>query len=92
MWGKRVSLLMASALFEGATSGPLIHLAIEIDPRYNETWAAMVASGRQYLYLGGMFSSGALRALVLVGYMVVDAQEINEKAHLGGMDHVKHAL
>ncbi|OMO58256.1 hypothetical protein COLO4_34791 [Corchorus olitorius] len=59
MWGKRVSLLMASALFEGATSGPLIHLAIEIDPRYNETWAAMVASRREYLYLGGMFSSGA---------------------------------
>ncbi|OMO91446.1 Bax inhibitor 1-related protein [Corchorus olitorius] len=87
---------MASALFEGAASGPLIHLAIKMDPRYNETWAAMVA--REYLYLGGMLSSALVMfevhfgLLVLVGYMVVDAQEIIEKAHLGGMDHVKHAL
>ncbi|OMP06617.1 bax inhibitor 1 [Corchorus olitorius] len=36
--GKRVSLLMAFALFEGATIGPLIHLAIEVDLRYNETF------------------------------------------------------
>ena len=30
---KRVSLLMAVALFQGASIGPLIDLAIEIDPR-----------------------------------------------------------
>ncbi|PQM40819.1 bax inhibitor 1 [Prunus yedoensis var. nudiflora] len=29
---KRVSLLMAAGLLEGATLGPLIHLAIEINP------------------------------------------------------------
>jgi len=27
-----------------------------------------------------------------VGYMVVDTQEIIEKAHLGDMDYVKHSL
>ena len=31
---KRVTLLMASALFQGASIGPLIDLAIQIDPRY----------------------------------------------------------
>lgn len=31
---KRVALLMMAALFEGASIGPLIDLAIEIDPRY----------------------------------------------------------
>lgn len=30
---KRVALLMAAAVFEGASIGPLIDLAIEIDPR-----------------------------------------------------------
>ena len=30
---KRVALLMAAAFFEGASIGPLIALAIEIDPR-----------------------------------------------------------
>jgi len=32
---KRLSLLMASALFQGASIGPLIDLAIAIDPRYD---------------------------------------------------------
>jgi hypothetical protein len=31
---KRVALLMATALLEGASIGPLIDLAIQIDPRY----------------------------------------------------------
>lgn len=31
---KRVALLMTAGLFEGASIGPLIDLAIEIDPRY----------------------------------------------------------
>lgn len=30
----RVSLLMASSVLQGASVGPLIELAIEIDPRY----------------------------------------------------------
>lgn len=30
---KRMSILMAAALLEGASIGPLISLAIEIDPR-----------------------------------------------------------
>ncbi|MEJ1872745.1 Bax inhibitor-1 family protein, partial [Escherichia coli] len=30
--------------------------------------------------------------LVFVGYMVVDTQDIIEKAHLGDLDYVKHAL
>lgn len=32
--GKRVSLLMSSALFQGASIGPLIDVALAIDPRY----------------------------------------------------------
>lgn len=31
---KRVSLLMAAATFQGASVGPLIDLAININPRY----------------------------------------------------------
>lgn len=31
---KRVGLFLAAALFEGASIGPLIDLAIQIDPRY----------------------------------------------------------
>ena len=31
---RRVALLMATALFQGASIGPLIDLAIQIDPRY----------------------------------------------------------
>jgi len=31
---KRVALLMATALLQGASIGPLIDLAIQIDPRY----------------------------------------------------------
>jgi hypothetical protein len=31
---KRVGLLMMAALFEGASIGPMIDLAIQIDPRY----------------------------------------------------------
>lgn len=34
MQQKRLTLLMASALFQGASVGPLIDLAIQIDPRY----------------------------------------------------------
>lgn len=30
--------------------------------------------------------------LIFVGYMVVDTQDIIEKAHLGDMDYVKHSL
>lgn len=127
---KRVGLLMAAALFEGASVGPLIDLAIEIDPSVLITAfvgtsvafgcfsaAAMLARRREYLYLGGLLSSGLsillwlqfassifggsaaifkfelyFGLLVFVGYMVVDTQDIIEKAHLGDLDYVKHAL
>ncbi|MBA0862267.1 hypothetical protein Goshw_006499 [Gossypium schwendimanii] len=127
---KRVSLLMASAVFEGASIGPLIDLAIQIDPSVLVaafvgtalafacfSGAAMLARRREYLYLGGLLSSGVsmllwlhfassifggstalfkmeiyLGLLVFVGYMVVDTQDIIEKAHLGDLDYVKHAL
>ncbi|MBA0593311.1 hypothetical protein Gorai_010262, partial [Gossypium raimondii] len=77
----------------------------------------MLARRREYLYLGGLLSSGVsmllwlhfassifggstalfkmeiyLGLLVFVGYMVVDTQDIIEKAHLGDLDYVKHAL
>ncbi|XP_022718466.1 bax inhibitor 1-like [Durio zibethinus] len=127
---KRVSLLMTSAVFEGASIGPLIDLAIQIDPSVLIaafvgtalafacfSGAAMLARRREYLYLGGLLSSGVsmllwlhfassifggstalftaeiyLGLLVFVGYMVVDTQDIIEKAHLGDLDYVKHAL
>ncbi|KAL4362955.1 hypothetical protein GQ457_04G037160 [Hibiscus cannabinus] len=127
---KRVSLLMASAALEGASIGPVIDLAIQIDPSVLVaafvgtalafacfSAAAMLARRREYLYLGGLLSSGLsmllwlhfassifggstalfmfeiyFGLLVFVGYMVVDTQEIIEKAHLGDLDYVKHAL
>ncbi|RAL50691.1 unnamed protein product [Cuscuta campestris] len=68
---KRVALLMAAALFEGASIGPLIEVAIDFDPSILVSAfvgcalafgcfsaAAMVASRREYLYLGGLLSSG----------------------------------
>jgi len=30
--------------------------------------------------------------LVFVGYIIVDTQEIVERAHMGDLDYVKHAL
>jgi FtsH-binding integral membrane protein len=127
---KRVGLFMASSLFQGASIGPLIDLAIEIDPGVLISAfvgtavafgcfsaAAMLAKRREYLYLGGLLSSGLsmlmwlhfasslfggstaffkfelyFGLLVFVGYMVVDTQEIIERAHLGDLDYVKHAL
>ncbi|KAK4489175.1 hypothetical protein RD792_004969 [Penstemon davidsonii] len=127
---KRVSLLLASALFQGASVGPLIELAIQFDPSILVgafvgcalafacfSAAAMVARRREYLYLGGLLSSGLsilfwlhfassmfggsvaffkfelyFGLLVFVGYIVVDTQDIIEKAHFGDLDYVKHAL
>ncbi|KAK4802136.1 hypothetical protein SAY86_000339 [Trapa natans] len=127
---KRVGLLMASSLFQGASIGPLIDLAIEVDPSILVSAfvgtglafacfsaAAMLAKRREYLYLGGLLSSGFsillwlhfassifggstaifkfeiyFGLLVFMGYMVVDTQEIIERAHLGDLDYVKHAI
>ncbi|KAJ0716277.1 putative Bax inhibitor 1 [Helianthus annuus] len=127
---KRVSLLMASSLFQGASIGPLIELTIDFDPSILVSafvgtaiafacfsGAAMLARRREYLYLGGLLSSGVsilfwlhfassifggsmamfqfelyFGLLVFVGYMVFDTQQIIEKAHLGDLDYVKHAL
>ncbi|XP_044486165.1 bax inhibitor 1-like [Mangifera indica] len=127
---KRVGLMMAAGLFEGASIGPLIDLAIQVDPSILITAfvgtglafacfsvAAMLARRREYLYLGGLLSSGLsmlfwlqfassifggsttlfkfelyFGLLVFVGYIVVDTQDIIEKAHFGDLDYVKHAL
>ncbi|XP_047983464.1 bax inhibitor 1-like [Salvia hispanica] len=127
---KKVSLLMAVALLEGASIGPLVKLAIEFDPSILVSafvgcslafgcfsGAAMVARRREYLYLGGLLSSGLsillwlhvassifggsmalfkfelyFGLLVFVGYIVVDTQDIIEKAHLGDLDYVNHSL
>ncbi|KAI5655782.1 hypothetical protein M9H77_32969 [Catharanthus roseus] len=127
---KRVGLLMASAVFEGASIGPLIELAIDFDPSILVSSvvgcavafgcfsaAAMVARRREFLYLAGVLSSGLsilfwlhfassifggsaalfkfelyFGLLVFVGYIVVDTQDMIEKAHYGDLDYVKHAL
>ncbi|KAJ7944682.1 Bax inhibitor 1 [Quillaja saponaria] len=127
---KRVFLLMAASLFQGATIGPLIDLALEIDPSLLLSafvgtslafacfsGAALLARRREYLYLGGVLASGMsilmwlhfasyifggstsffkfelyFGLLIFVGYIVVDTQDVIEKAHLGDLDYVKHAL
>ncbi|KAK1286366.1 Bax inhibitor 1 [Acorus calamus] len=127
---KRVGLLMAASLLEGASIGPLIELAIDLDPSVIITAfvgtavafgcfsaAAVVAKRREYLYLGGLLSSGLsiliwlqfassffagstalfkfelyFGLLVFLGYIVFDTQQIIERAHLGDLDYVKHAL
>ncbi|XBH60959.1 hypothetical protein VPH35_115478 [Triticum aestivum] len=68
---KRFGLLMGAALLEGASVGPLIELAIDFDPSILVTGfvgtaiafgcfsgAAIIAKRREYLYLGGLLSSG----------------------------------
>ncbi|KAJ0242660.1 Bax inhibitor 1 [Hirschfeldia incana] len=127
---QRLSLLLLSAVLEGASVGPLIKVAVDFDPSILITafvgtaiaficfsGAAMLARRREYLYLGGLLSSGLsmlmwlqfassifggsasifkfelyFGLLIFVGYMVVDTQDIIEKAHLGDMDYVKHSL
>ncbi|GKD23041.1 bax inhibitor 1-like protein [Tanacetum coccineum] len=67
----RASLLMVAALLQGASIGPLIKLAINLNPSILVSTfvgtavvfacfsvAAMIARRREYLYLGGILSSG----------------------------------
>ncbi|KAK4557725.1 hypothetical protein RGQ29_007477 [Quercus rubra] len=127
---KKLSLLMAAATFEGASLGPLFDLANAIDPSILVTAfvgtalafgcfsaAAMLARRREYLYLGGLLSSGLsillwlhfasaifggstaifkfelyFGLLLFIGFIVVDTQDIIEKAHLGDADYVNHAM
>ncbi|XP_057775594.1 bax inhibitor 1-like [Salvia miltiorrhiza] len=127
---KKNSLLMAAALLKGVSCGPLVQLAIELDPSivvgtfigcslvYGFFYeAAMLARRREYLYLGGLLSSGLsillwlrftssifrgsmalfkfelyLGLLAVVGCIVVDTQDIIEKARLGDLNYVNHAL
>ncbi|GAB2296235.1 Bax inhibitor 1 [Dionaea muscipula] len=68
---KKVRLLMAASLLEGASVGPLIHITVEVDPSILVgasvgcaiafgcfSMAAMWAKRREYLYLGGLLSAG----------------------------------
>nr|CAD1830143.1 unnamed protein product [Ananas comosus var. bracteatus] len=68
---KRFGLLIAASLLEGASVGPLIKLAIDFDPSILVTAfvgtalafgcfsaAAIIAKRREFLYLGGLLSSG----------------------------------
>ncbi|KAK9144638.1 hypothetical protein Sjap_004541 [Stephania japonica] len=68
---KRLSILMGSSLLQGASIGPLIDLALHVDPSILISAfvgtaiafacfsaAAMFAKRREYLYLGGLLSSG----------------------------------
>ncbi|KAL3499722.1 hypothetical protein ACH5RR_038815 [Cinchona calisaya] len=127
---KRLALLMAASVFQGASIGPLIELAIDFDTSILVSAtigcavafgcfsaAAMLARRREYLYLAGLLSSGVsilfwlhfassifggslalfkfelyFGLLVFVGYIVVDTQDIIEKAHYGDLDYVKHSL
>ncbi|CAH2046100.1 unnamed protein product [Thlaspi arvense] len=68
---KRLSLLFLSAVLQGASVGPLVKVAVDVDPSILITAfvgtaiafvcfsaAAMLARRREYLYLGGLLSSG----------------------------------
>ncbi|KAL2903042.1 Bax inhibitor 1 [Bienertia sinuspersici] len=68
---KRVGLLMVAAALEGASIGPLVDLAIQVDSSILVTAfvgcaiafgcfsaAAMLARRREFLYLGALLSSG----------------------------------
>ncbi|CAN6461104.1 unnamed protein product [Victoria cruziana] len=68
---KRFCLLMVAAMCQGATLGPLIDVVIQFDPSVLVSafvgtsiafacfsGAAIVARRREYLYLGGLLSSG----------------------------------
>lgn len=67
----RLALLMSAALLQGASVGPLVDLVIDLDSRILVTafvgtavafacfsGAAIIAKRREYLYLGGLLSSG----------------------------------
>ncbi|KAH1141786.1 hypothetical protein GYH30_032808 [Glycine max] len=57
---KRLCLLMALALFQGASIRPLIDLAIAIDPSLivsTFVWQLLWLLHREYLHLGGLLSS-----------------------------------
>ncbi|KEH27019.1 inhibitor of apoptosis-promoting Bax1 protein [Medicago truncatula] len=67
----RLTLLMAATLFQGASVGPLIDFSIQVDPNIIFSsfvatslafgcfsGATLVAKRREYLYLGGLVSSG----------------------------------
>ncbi|KAJ8485335.1 hypothetical protein OPV22_017820 [Ensete ventricosum] len=75
---KRFGFLMAASVLEGASVGPLIELAIDFDPRVLVTalvgtaiafgcfsGAAIVARRAEFLYLGGLLSSGVSTLLWL---------------------------
>ncbi|KAI3680354.1 hypothetical protein L2E82_50406 [Cichorium intybus] len=82
---KRVSLLMAMAFSLGASNGPIIKLALNLDPSILMmsafmgaaiafacfAGAATLARRREFLYLGGLLSSIYFWLLV---YMVVQTQ------------------
>ncbi|XP_074269217.1 bax inhibitor 1-like [Silene latifolia] len=68
---KRTGLLMAAAVFEGASIGPLVQLAVAVDPSILVSAfvgcaiafgcfsaAAMLARRQEYLWLGALCSSG----------------------------------
>nr|GEZ87954.1 bax inhibitor 1-like [Tanacetum cinerariifolium] len=111
----RASMLMVTALLQGASIGPLIKLAINLNPSILVSAfvgtavvfacfsvAAMLARRREYLFLGGLLSSGLSLLIwvhfassifgVFAGYMIYDTQDIIERAHLGDFDYVGHAL
>ncbi|WVZ83001.1 hypothetical protein U9M48_030193 [Paspalum notatum var. saurae] len=67
----RFALLMSAALLEGASVGPIVDLVLRFDPRILVmafigtaiafgcfSGAAIIAKRREYLYLGGLLSSG----------------------------------
>ncbi|CAL9241511.1 unnamed protein product, partial [Arabidopsis halleri] len=124
---KRFSLLLLFGVLHGASVGPCIKSTIDIDYSILITAflgtavvffcfsaVAMLARRREYLYLGGLLSSGFslltwlknsdqfasstvelqmyFGLLLFVGCIVLNTQEIIEKAHNGDMDYVVHSL
>ncbi|CAN8274764.1 unnamed protein product [Cochlearia groenlandica] len=113
---KRVWIFFLAAFLKGVSEGPLINLAFYIDPSTLISalcgaalvlgcflGSSMFARRRDYLYIGGLVSSGLIMLMmVFFGgsflkletdiYIMVESHKIIEKAHSGDMDYVKHSF
>merc|ERR1712158_301317 len=102
--GTRLSMLMAFAFLTGLGLGPLLSMAIMVNPSLVPsafmltstifacfTGAALFAPDGKYLYLGGTLLSG-LSTLLFFGFIMFDTQVIIRKARNGDKDFIAHSL
>jgi hypothetical protein len=64
MQRKRLTLLMAAALFQGASVGPLIDLAIQIDPRYAFITFLVCHALGYFIFIGASIDRVVIQSIV----------------------------